>query len=423
MDEDGDDEDEARADDEDPECHVVQDRTVIERGDNSSGVFREHKGPVFCAALDPTGTVAVTGSEDDMAMVWRVDNGQKLFECKEFADSVTFVAFNFDGSLLATASMDGVIIIWTCSSGSLLCRFECGDDLTFIDWHPLANFIIAGTGSGCVHMWEVPRGTLTFFNPHVTAITAGRWLPDGRMFVTAAEDGSMIVTSPKTQLAVCKFDATVHQFLTCPITCLDAHPDNTRVCVGGQDGTSRVVQIKTNKVINTFEGHTESVERVAFSRFAGPSLVASASLDHTVRVFDISSSLQVCVCTLDAGCAGVLFHMDLPVMYVWSLDGTTRIFDPRSGTEVKVRASLRGGPPGTLQHDLESLAHELVPIHSHDRGICRLRVVKAHKPKAFALICLLVDVNFGTQHISKGSKKTMQCSIIAFRGEMVDEKI
>jgi hypothetical protein len=43
--------------------------------------------------------------------------------------------------------------------------------------------------------------------------------------------------------------------------------------------------------------------------------------------------------------------------------------------------------------------------------------------KAFALICLLVDVNFGTQHISKGSKKTMQCSIIAFRGEMVDEKI
>jgi hypothetical protein len=44
MDEDGDDEDEARADDEDPECHVVQDRTVIERGDNSSGVFREHKG-------------------------------------------------------------------------------------------------------------------------------------------------------------------------------------------------------------------------------------------------------------------------------------------------------------------------------------------------------------------------------------------
>jgi hypothetical protein len=28
----------------------------------------------------------------------------------EFADSVTFVAFNFDGSLLATASMDGVIM-------------------------------------------------------------------------------------------------------------------------------------------------------------------------------------------------------------------------------------------------------------------------------------------------------------------------
>lgn len=79
------------------------------------------EGPVFCVALDPTGTIAVTGGEDDAAFVWRVDTGAKMFECRgmpllchvtglEFKDSVTAVAFNFDGTLLATASMDGAVM-------------------------------------------------------------------------------------------------------------------------------------------------------------------------------------------------------------------------------------------------------------------------------------------------------------------------
>lgn len=36
-----------------------------------------------------------------------------------------------------------------------------------------------------------------------------------------------------------------------------------------------------------------------------------------------------------AGVAGVRFHAALPVMYGWSLDGTTRVWDPRSGALLK----------------------------------------------------------------------------------------
>jgi angio-associated migratory cell protein len=87
---------------------------------------------VFCVAMDPTGTAAITGGQDDRALVWRVADQTKLFDCTgacllcvcellfcsahrwaDFNDSVTMVAFSHDGSLLATGSMDGVIMcVW-----------------------------------------------------------------------------------------------------------------------------------------------------------------------------------------------------------------------------------------------------------------------------------------------------------------------
>lgn len=37
---------------------------------------------VFCVSLDPkTNTLAVTGGEDDKAFVWRLSDGELLFEC------------------------------------------------------------------------------------------------------------------------------------------------------------------------------------------------------------------------------------------------------------------------------------------------------------------------------------------------------
>lgn len=322
--------------DEEDGTEVVADRTVIERGDNSAARYLGHQGAVFCVAMDPTDTLAVTGGEDDSAQLWKIATGEKVLDSRDFKDSVTAVAFNFDGAFLATASLDGVIVVWACATSTVACRFECGDDLMFIDWHPSANFLIAGTGSGCVHMWDVPRGNMTFFNPHTVPLTCGKWMPDGRTFVTGAQDGTFVQCSPKTQQAILKLDDKTHQFHTSPITCVATHPDSIRVCVGAQDGSMRVLQIKTGKVIATFDGHTDSVEMVAFSSAPSISLVASASLDHTIRVFDLSSHLLQCVCTFDAGVVGVRFHVALPVMYGWSLDGTVRVWDPRSGAALKM---------------------------------------------------------------------------------------
>lgn len=43
-------------------------------------------------------------------------------------DTVSTVAFSFDGQLLATGGFDGLIHVWDASSGSLKCTLEGSGD-------------------------------------------------------------------------------------------------------------------------------------------------------------------------------------------------------------------------------------------------------------------------------------------------------
>jgi hypothetical protein len=40
--------------------------------------------------------------------------------------------------------------------GSKVCELDCGDDLNWFEWHPVAQFILAGTGSGSMYVTHPP---------------------------------------------------------------------------------------------------------------------------------------------------------------------------------------------------------------------------------------------------------------------------
>lgn len=72
---------------------------------------------VFCVSLDPkTNTLAVTGGEDDKAFVWRLSDGELLFECA--GEGVRARACSFGG-------LRGLARSGCASSGHLLIHVLC----------------------------------------------------------------------------------------------------------------------------------------------------------------------------------------------------------------------------------------------------------------------------------------------------------
>ena len=118
--------------------------------DDSKLVFSKHSGSVFCCSLNSSEGLVATGGEDDKGYVWRLEDGEVMFTMDEWGDSVTEVAWNKDGSMLAAADMAGNIKVWKYPGYKQVWSFELGQDVLWLQWHAQAAVLLAGTAEGQV---------------------------------------------------------------------------------------------------------------------------------------------------------------------------------------------------------------------------------------------------------------------------------
>ncbi|TFK03601.1 calcineurin subunit B type 1 [Platysternon megacephalum] len=246
----------------------------MEAQDDSEVTFSEHSASVFCVSLDPTtNTLAVTGGEDDKAFVWRLSDGERLFECSGHKDSVTCAGFSHDSVFVATGDMSGLIKVWQVDTKEEIWSFEVGD-LEWMEWHPQAHVLLAGTADGNSWMWKIPSGeSKTFQGPSCPA-TCGRVLPDGKRAVVGYEDGTVRIWDLKqgSSLHVLK-GQDGHQG---PLTCVTSNKDGSLVMTGSVDCHAKLVNSATGKVVCVFkmesaaskppagEAESNSVESLGF---------------------------------------------------------------------------------------------------------------------------------------------------------------
>lgn len=110
--------------------------------------------PVYSVAIHPKDNdIVVSGGGDDKSYLWRVSNGEKIFELAGHTDSVTAVGFSVDGDYVASAGMDGKVRVWKAHTGEFCTAVEGPDDIIWIDWHPKGNILLAGASDSTVWMW------------------------------------------------------------------------------------------------------------------------------------------------------------------------------------------------------------------------------------------------------------------------------
>lgn len=312
-----------------------QESTQLPVVNESTVAFQLHSASIFSVDLNADNTLAVTGGEDDMAYVWRISDGSKLCDLGGSNDSIISAQFNYDGMFVAAGAMDGVIRVYSLPSGVQACELDCGDDLTCLEWHPKGNFIVGGTASGSAYMWDVPGGNMTFFITHAAAVSCLRWLPDGRTFITGSEDASIIIWSPKTQKSILRVDLKVdYQFHDAPITALSVSSDGAVILTGAQDGTVRLMQFKSGKVVGAFLGSEQSIECVGFSN-TSPLLVGAGSLDGELRIYDATSQVLKQSLHHDDGVVVFKWNHTGHLVYSSSLDCKVRVWDVRDGRCLK----------------------------------------------------------------------------------------
>ncbi|KAJ2858697.1 U3 snoRNP protein [Coemansia erecta] len=209
-------------------------------------------------------------------------------------------------------------------------------------FNPATSILVLGLTNGVFGIWEMPEfnqiHTLSISRKMINTVAinpSGEWLAFG-----SAKLGQLLVWEWQSETYVLKQQGHFYD-----MSCVGYSADGQYVATGGDDAKLKVWNALTGYCFITFADHSSAVTAVQFTK--GNQVVLSASLDGTVRAYDLvryrnfriftsPTPVQFNTLAVDPSgeivCAGCLDTFEI---YMWSMQ-TGKLLDVLSGHEAPI---------------------------------------------------------------------------------------
>lgn len=273
-------------------------------------------------------------ASDATARIWELPDGGSSDDveatvCKHSSGNrkadVTTVEWNSEGTLLATGSEDGVARIWTPSGDLHLVLSMHQRTIFCLKWSHTGTKLLTGSLDHSVCLWDTSYGKVKQqWTSHSDSVLDLAWMTDD-VFATCSMDKNINVhqigrASPayrfkghtdevngisfdteKSMLASCSDDKTVRVWAVQPVRSIlnISAPHVNGSHVKKEADVDDPEWLERGYLV--LKGHKLEVHAVAWCPVVAspgePKLLASASFDHTARVWDVISGNCVHVIT------------------------------------------------------------------------------------------------------------------------------
>lgn len=312
-------------------------------GASAQGDLRGHGGPVRALSIAPAGDIALSGSFDQSAIVWSLQNGRALAVLRAHEGSVNAVLALADRFL--TGGEDGDVMVWRSPMAAV------PESRARLHKAPVSALAVSADGEwfassgwdGFVNVWRRSfDGPIRQLQGHTGIVNAVAFLPrraslvsvgyDGTVRIWPLADGAPVVVglgAPASSLAVtstgliaagCADGSVVLvdgdgkalgriAATETPVTSLGASPDGRTLAAGSPRGAVAVIDVATQRVRFTLNGPGLPVWSLAFTPDGAQLLTGGA--DRIVRRWDARTGEHIGAIS-DAGAddeLGVLRHM------------------------------------------------------------------------------------------------------------------
>jgi WD40 repeat protein/basic membrane lipoprotein Med (substrate-binding protein (PBP1-ABC) superfamily) len=203
---------------------------------------------------------------------------------------VQSTAYNPDGQILATASMDGTVKLWNSARGeqlrTLLVDPNGVHDLAF---SPDGRWL-AAAGSVRLRLWETHTWTQSrsWTAGSGQEIYAVEFSPDSKKVAVGLSTGVAVIGEIGPEGLINTREIAAHKGA---LFDLSFSPDGNRLATAGSDGAARVWNVESSQEVFSLLGHHLEVMGAAYS--PDGKLIATASLDGTVRLWDAETGNEV----------------------------------------------------------------------------------------------------------------------------------
>jgi WD40 repeat protein/serine/threonine protein kinase len=312
-------------------------------------VLKDHGNPVWRVVCSADGRFAASQDLSGELRLWDLE-GQglppgldrppvqggpsKVREAKRFeghTKEITTIAISRDGRRVLSGSNDETVRLWEVATGKELRRIPHVAPVYRVAFTPNGRFVIVVSTDRKIHLWDlingVPRGSIAVPRtmPYLHELV---FAPDGQSLLVCGPAGFFSLLSLASGKEVGRFEGHTDN-----VECVAFSRDGHWVVSGSKDRTIRIWEAKTGKVRKRFEGHTDRVMAVAFS--PDGKQVYSASFDKTLRTWDVATGKEVANANTGLNFVrSVVIDPESGRALVSGSDTIIRVWDLKTGKEV-----------------------------------------------------------------------------------------
>lgn len=361
----------------------------------SAGISgRSHIGDVWSVAFSRDGKLLASASSDRTLKVWSLPEGACVMTLRGHTESVKSVAFSPDGRLLASASLDGTIRLWGLFEGGLSKTLSGHtDSVNSVAFEPDGKLLASASADGTVRLWSLPDGA------SLQKFRFGQNDFFRSVVFVCNGDGLAAATDKRVQLW--SLSKSTNGLM---VKSLRGHPDWVRSLAASQDGTQlasvggdiRLWTLPGGATVLSVKGHTDSVNSVAFS--PNGLLLASAGGYGTIRLWSLPEGVSVLSLKGHSGSVNsITFSPDGQFLASAGADGTVRLWSISTGQLVTHLVDLAATPPNEKAASITSNSQS-------GQVITFTLPCGSPIPSGALCTCNCVPGAYSHKHIASGSK-------------------